>query len=227
MLKIIPTKDNVIALSYSGEITAKDIDESYELITKKFEGDQKISAFFELCDDLDIEAAAIWRDFKRAPELLGKIRQFERVAMVASESWIRAVGKVEELALSFSDIELHVYDEGERDYALAWVKGDVEESHASSVHEFETGDPNLFGFEITGKLRKDDMEFAKQIMDNFTDDNPPRNLIAILKDYHGFELSILADTEMINLKRKTMKHLDRYAIVGAPGWVERFARSFS
>ena len=227
MLNILHSDDNIIALSFSGKISVEDVDKSYDLLNKKLMHDHKISAYFELCDEFDVESAAMTRDMKRAHEILGKLKQFERVAFVSNVGWIRGVARLEELLFAFDDMDMQIYDESEAAHALAWVKGEAEDSHGLSLRELETDDPNIAAFEINGKMRKADLDIARQMMNKFVDDQPPRCLMAKFTRFRGFELALLADREMIRQKRKTMDHLDRYAMVGAPDWIENIAESLA
>lgn len=227
MLKIIPAQDDVIAMSFEGKITAEDVDQSYDLIDEKLKSGEKISAYFELCDEFEVETEAVKRDLTRAHEILGKLKQFERVAFVSDVSWIRGVAKLEDLLFGRDDLEMQVYNESEAEHALAWVSGEVEDSHGLSLRELETDDPNVAAFEVFGKMRKADLDLAGQIMDKFVDDNAPRCLMAKFTKFQGFEMALLGNREMIKAKRQAMDHLDRYAMVGAPDWVENIAETLS
>lgn len=227
MLKVKSTQGNIIALSFHGKITADDVDQSYDLINEKLADDDKISAYFELCDEFDVESAAMLRDLKRAHEILGKLKQFERIAFVSNVGWIRGVARLEELLFAFDDMEMQIYDESEADHALAWVKGEAVDTHGLSLRELESDDPNIAAFEIDGKMRKADLDVARQMMEKFVDDQPPRCLMAKFTRFRGFEMALLADREMIQQKRKTMDHLDRYAMVGAPDWIENIAETLA
>ncbi|MEO9469761.1 STAS/SEC14 domain-containing protein [Parasphingorhabdus sp.] len=227
MLKIIPVQDDVIAMSFEGRITAEEVDQSYDLIEEKLKSGEQISAYFELRDELKVETDAIKRDLTRAHEILGKLKQFERVAFVSNVSWIRGIAKLEDLLFGRDDLEMQVYDESEADHAFAWVKGETQDRHGLSLQELKTDDPNVVAFELCGKMRKDDLDVARQIMSKFVDDNPPRCLMAKFTKFQGFEMALMADREMIKAKRQAMDHLDRYAMVGAPDWIENIAETLS
>lgn len=227
MLKIIPAQDDVIAMSFEGKITADDVDQSYDLIDEKLKSGERISAYFELCDEFKVETDAVKRDLTRAHEILGKLKQFERVAFVSNVSWIRGIAKLEDLLFGRDDLAMQVYDESEAEHAFAWVKGETQDRHGLSLRELETDDPNVAAFELCGKMRKADLDIARQIIGKFVDDKPPRCLMAKFTKFQGFEMALLGDREMIKAKRQAMDHLDRYAMVGAPDWIESIAETLS
>ena len=220
MLKITPTDDSLIAMTLSGKITAEEVDRAYDLMGEKLSSGGKTSLYLELQGDFDMEGAALWRDTARAPDILGKFKQFDRIAFVASQGWMRGIAKVEGALLSLTKIEMEVYNEGEADYALAWVKGKVEQEHTSSLREVSTGDPGLVAFEINGKIRKTDLIEMKAIIEKLKSATPPKRAIALIRDFKGAELSVFAQSDFISLKKDAINNLERYAIVGAPDWIE-------
>ncbi len=230
-MRIIPAENNtkLVALSYAGNITAEDIDQTYALLNEALEGDAKLSLFIEMLGGFDIEGPAIFQDFKRSPEFFKHLKHFERIAIVTNQDWLRAIARLEEavLAVTDHDFELHVYDESERDYALAWAKGEVEQSHVAAITELPSDDPNVAAFEVNGKIRKEDIEFSKKLVIPFLNDEPPRRLLVRITDLQGIQPSTLFDQQMIAMKQEARKHLDRYAVVGGPDWLQHLVRSLA
>lgn len=227
MLNQIPAPDHVIAMSMSGTITTDDVDQAYAMTTEKLAGDGKVNFYGELIGEFGVEAKAVLRDLALAPEVLGKLRRFDRIAFVTNHGWMRAIARVEGALLSLADIELHVYDESDRDHALAWAEGLIDEDAEHGLREIETTDPHIAAFEVRGKLHKADMETAKALLGKFQDEREPRRLLGRFKDFNGFDLSFLADRELLKMKLESVRHVDRYALVGAPEWLGALAESIS
>ncbi|PHR14267.1 MAG: hypothetical protein COA41_17815 [Sphingopyxis sp.] len=220
MLKITPTDDSLIVIILSGEITGQDVDRVYDLMIEKLNSGGKTSLYLELQGHFDMEGAALWRDTARAPDILGKLKQFDRIAFVASQRWMRGIAKVEGALLSLTKIEMEVYDEGEADYALAWVKREVDERHTGSLREISTGSPEIVGFEIEGKIRKADLTQMSIIVEKMKQGKIPKRAIAFIRYFKGADLSVFAHSDFLKMKKEAIDSLDRYAIVGAPGWIE-------
>ena len=231
MMRIIPNENGsrLVALSYSGNITAEDIDQSYELLTEALAEDAKVSLFIEMLGGFDIEGPAILQDFRRSPEFFKHLKQFERVAIVTNQDWLRGIVRLESSVLSLfdSDIELQVYGESERDAALAWAKGDTEYSHNPAIIELPSEDPNVAAFEVNGMIREEDIELSKKMMVSFMNDDPPRRLLVRITELKGLQPSIMFDGQMISMKQEARKHLDRYAVVGGPAWLQHLVRSMA
>ncbi|MDJ0643110.1 MAG: STAS/SEC14 domain-containing protein [Erythrobacter sp.] len=222
MFTKLETPPHVFAYQFSGTITVEDVDAIYDEMVEALKKYDKVSCYAELLDEFDMEAKAAWRDLKRSPEMLGHFRKFDRIAFVAKPSWITAIAKFEDAVLSMFDFNMEVFDPEERERALAWAKGEVDETEGPSVRMLQSEDPGIAIYEIDGKIRKRDMAVGKEILQKFLDDREPRKLMAVIKDFAGFELALLADRELFRMKLEAAKHLDRYAFVGAPKWLEGY-----
>ncbi|WFL77678.1 STAS/SEC14 domain-containing protein [Altererythrobacter arenosus] len=222
MYKKLDSPPNVLAYSFSGKLTAQDVDAIYDECLTALREHDRVNVFAEAFGDFEFGGEAIWRDLTRVHEMFGHFRQFDRIAFVAKPSWIQRIARLEESILAFFDFNMHVFDPSQREYAMAWARGEVEDRDAPSVRELPSDDPDIAIFEIDGKIRKRDMQVSKEILTRFLDDRQPRKLMAIVKDFSGFEVALLADRELIRMKLEAAKHLDRYAFVGAPKWLEGY-----
>lgn len=218
---------NVVALSFSGTISAEDIDRSYELIIPAMSDGKPVSLYIEMLDGFDVEAPALIKDLRRSPELIRNFKQLERVAVVTNQDWLRGIVRLEDAVLSLfnSDIALQVYGEDERNQAKSWVKGQTTYSHEPSIVKLTTDDPDTAAFEVNGKIREEDLELSKKMMAEFLTDDPPRRLLARIRKLDGLQPSTLFDGQMIQMKREARKHLERYAIVGGPEWLRHCVRA--
>lgn len=222
MFEKLQSPPDVLAYSLSGTMTPEDVDAIYEDCLAALDQHDQLNVYVEALDDFGVAGAAVWRDLTRMHEMFGHLRKFDRIAFVANPSWIEKLAKAEESFLAFFDFNMHVFDPARREYAMAWVRGEVDESDAPSVRELPSSDPEIAIFEIDGKIRKRDMEASKQILKKFQDDAQPRKLMAIVRNFSGFEIALLADRELFKMKLEAAKHLDRYAFVGAPQWLRGY-----
>lgn len=68
-----------------------------------------------------IELSGLGAHVARAMPLLGKLKRFGRVAVVADQAWVRAGTRIESALLP--NIRYRVFLPDERDEALDWVRG--------------------------------------------------------------------------------------------------------
>jgi hypothetical protein len=121
MHEIYPSAEDVIALKVSGKITGADLDVIMDRLDRAMAAAEKVHVFVETQGIEGLELASLPSYMGRAMPLFGKLHRFGRVAVVADQAWIRAGTRLESAMLP--NISYRTYMPGERDEALAWVKG--------------------------------------------------------------------------------------------------------
>lgn len=66
-----------------------------------------------------IEVSGLRAHVARAMPMLGRLRRFGRVAVVADQAWVRAMTRLESALLPF--VGYRVFPPGQRQQALDWV----------------------------------------------------------------------------------------------------------
>ncbi len=78
--------------------------------------------------------------------------------------------------------------------------------------------PTLLVFEIAGKISKSDIEdMANQIEQAF-DALDRVDLLLIMTDFEGMETGAVFDREALATQVRSLRHVRKYGVVGAPGW---------
>ncbi|QZP09915.1 STAS/SEC14 domain-containing protein [Caenibius sp. WL] len=121
MYKMIETLDNVLAVRIDGKITGEDLKDIMKRLEVMMAANSKVHVYAETNSIDGIEIAGLATHVARATPLLGKLGQFGRVAVVADQAWIRVLTRIESAILPH--ISYRVFEPGQRDEALAWVKG--------------------------------------------------------------------------------------------------------
>lgn len=122
MLEFLKSPDDVLALSYSGTITGKDLDAALDRLEAMFAKPGKIHFFIEMRDLDGIELAAMPHHISRSLPLFGKLSRFGRAAVVADQAWIRVLTRLESAMLPY--VSYQIYEPAQRDEALAWALGE-------------------------------------------------------------------------------------------------------
>lgn len=120
MLEFLDTTPNVIALRIGGKIEGADLDAIMDRLEPMLEAEAPTHVFVETCAITGIAIEGLARYSVRAMPLLGKLRKFGRVAVVADQAWIRWGSKIESALLPH--ISYQTFTPEQRDQALAWVK---------------------------------------------------------------------------------------------------------
>lgn len=119
MLEFIASPDDTIALKISGSIKGQDLDAIMDRLDAIMAKHDKVNVFVETQGIQGLELSSLPHYFSRAMPLVGKLRSFGRVAVVADQAWIRVGTRIESAILPF--ITYRVFEPEERDEALEWA----------------------------------------------------------------------------------------------------------
>ena len=119
MLSFLPSPDDVIAVTVASKVTGEDFDAMLARLESKLAAHEKVHVFAESISIDGIEVSGLGGRIANAMSLLGKLRQFGRVAVVADQAWVRAAARVESAMLPF--VGYRVVEPDQRAEALEWV----------------------------------------------------------------------------------------------------------
>ncbi|MGS1017175.1 STAS/SEC14 domain-containing protein [Allosphingosinicella humi] len=122
MHMFIESADDVIALTVSEKLTGAELDAIMDQLEAKMARHEKVHIFVETRAIHGVELSGLPSYMARAMPLLGKLKHFGRVAVVADQAWVRVATRIESALLPF--ISYRVFLPEERDEALAWVRGE-------------------------------------------------------------------------------------------------------
>ena len=121
MHEFIKSPDDVLAVTYSGQITGNDLDAALDRLEAMLARPGKVTFFIEMEKLEGIELAAMPHHMSRSFPLFGKLDRFGRVAVVADQTWIRVLTRLESAMLPH--VSYRVYEPSEREEALNWAFG--------------------------------------------------------------------------------------------------------
>jgi hypothetical protein len=90
--------------------------------------------------------------------------------------------------------------------------------------------PTLFVFEIAGKIARSDIETMARQVDAGFEAYDTIDILLIMTDFEGAEAGAVIDPEALGAEVRSIRHVGKYGVVGAPGWVRAmigFADLFS
>ena len=121
MFEFIDTADDVVALTVADTLTSADLSAMMDRVEQAMGRHAVIHVFVETRSLDGIELSGFGAHMARAMPLLGKLRRFGRVAVVADQAWVRAGTRIESALLP--GIRYRVFLPAQRDAALDWVRG--------------------------------------------------------------------------------------------------------
>jgi hypothetical protein len=121
MYELIDTADDVLAVRIAGKITGQDLSSIMDRLEVMMAANDHVHVYVETAAIDGFEITGLASHIARATPLLGKLGHFGRVAVVADQAWIRILTRIESAILPH--ISYRVFQPGQRDAALEWVKG--------------------------------------------------------------------------------------------------------
>jgi SpoIIAA-like len=89
-----------------------------------------------------------------------------------------------------------------------------------AIERIPTNTPHLFAFEVRGKIRESDIEQMADTVERGFDMFDTVDMLVLMTDYDGAELSAMLDSKNLSAQARSVRHVRKYAVVGAPKWAE-------
>lgn len=226
MLKQITAPDHVIALALEGTLTGEGLQEYRKVLEKKLQDHDQIGLYIDVTKLTDMTANSIVEGTKADMELFSHIKQLNRCAFVSDKEWPKAAISLADRL--FPKIKMKVFPSSESNAALSWAaeKSELSLANSSAIRFLPTNKDNVLAFEVDGVLSASEIPNIIQRLEAFLEGQDSVRLLARMKNYSGFEPSILKHSgELLSMKIDAMKKVERYAIVGAPNWVSKLVET--
>lgn len=221
MLTELAEGENVVALSFCGRLEKADVERAMRRLDAAFDQGGLVHLFIELRDFEGMAIDAWFSDIVHGLRYLSRLKQFGRVAIVSEQSYIRTASRIESALLPF--ITYEVYRQDQRDHALAWVRGEVAEAHPAALRVLDEADDGLLVFAIDGRITPAAIDGLHDRFTEMVQGDRKLKILALFRRYDGFDPAVLVNPKYLHLKLLLLKKVERYAIVGAPEWIDRAA----
>ncbi len=120
MHDFLPTADDVIALVVRDEVASTDLEAIMDRLEAGLQRHGQVHMYVETRAIDGIALAGLGAHVARAMPLLGQLKKFGRVAVVADQAWVRVGSRLESALLPF--VSYRVFEPAQREDALAWVQ---------------------------------------------------------------------------------------------------------
>lgn len=222
MIEIKSNAKHLVALRMGGKLDTKDINTFIEAMDAALARESRLSFYIELSDFGGMTKEALLKDLQYELGLIDKLDRFYRVALVTDEEWVRAVATFGGWVLP--KLEIRVFDMQEKSAALAWAS-EVPPSLPAPIQKpairmIATTDPKVLAFEVDGHLAAKDMQPVADTLQAAFDKQKKVRLLNRFKKFDGFDWALVRQEATIRMKLNALRHVERYAVVGGPEWME-------
>ncbi len=222
MLEILDSPKHLVAMRLSGELTASDITQAYKATEEALKDNERVSFFIEVDPSMKLTFEGVVKDLVEGISQWGNLSRYYRAALVTDKGWMGAIARVE--GLVFCSIDVRVFAPDERDKAFAWSSEapgpvPIQVEPEASLHFIQTTSDSVFAYEVDGRLRERDIKKAVNELKPYLERDGKFNVLARMKDFHGFDLLSILDDDLIRLKLKAPSKIARYAVIGPRPWM--------
>ena len=221
MFEQLSAPDHVIAMHLSGKVTREDVQQYKRLFDEKLAQHERIGVCVDLTGISDMSAEAMIEDAKVEFGLLAHLNQLSRCAVVSDKEWPRAfLGLAGPL---LATVELMAFTPDRREAAMTWA-AELPEAPTTRTPAFRflpTTEDDVLGFEIDGVISSEEMPGVIKEFATFLERHRKVRLLARIKRLAGFDAAIFLQRGLISMKLAALQKVERYAVVGAPGWMRK------
>ncbi len=225
MITISKLAPNVHQIKVTGKLKSEDMPPVIELAGTIDKESDKASLVFNIENVHDFEWSAVGEELKHLPLMLRVLTKLDRIAVIADQAWMRTGARIESALLP--GVTYEVFSRDKAEHARAWAKGEIDRPHADAVRLIDVGDSSIVAFELDGRIDEDNAATMIKDARLALEKTGARRMMARIKNWHGFDPSLLASGKIAKAKMDFIKLLDRYAIVGGPGWMRPLAETIS
>lgn len=221
MLQQVSAPDHVIALSLNGKLTGEGIQEYQSKLKDRLQKHSQVGIYVDLTMLSDISANALIAGAKADMELFSHLSQLGRCAFVSDKEWPQTLVSI--LQQLFPVLDVKVFPASQSQEALDWA-ADVSGAPASkgaAIRFLPTTKDTVLAFEVDGVMSSEEMPGVIRTLEDFFAGQHKVRLLNRMKCFGGFDPAILMQSGLFSMKLSAMERVERYAIVGAPGWMRK------
>ena len=219
MYQHVTAPDHVIAMHLSDKLTGDDIKKYKGILDGKLLNHDQLSMVVDFTGLTDMNAEACVEGTKADLELLRHINRFTRFAFVSDKEWPQAL--IGFMSALLPTVEMRVFLPDESDEAIQWASElpKVPKSEAPAFRFLPTSRDDVLAFEIDGVISGKEMPEVIKKFEIFLEQHQKVRLLNRIKHFGGIDPAVFMQSGLLSIKLAAIQKVERYAIVGAPGWM--------
>lgn len=213
--------DHVIAMHLSDKLTGDDIKKYKLILDEKLTHHDQLSIVVDFTGLSDMNADALVKGTKADFELLRHIDQFTRFAFISDKEWPQAV--IGFMNAIIPTVEMKVFPPDESEEAMKWAaeRPKTPKSQAPAFRFLPTTKDDVLAFEIDGCISAKEIPDVIKKFQTLLERHEKVRLLNRIKHFGGIDPAVFMQSGLVSIKLAAMQKVERYAIVGAPGWMRK------
>lgn len=223
MFELIKSSENIVAMRIGGKLSGPDAIASKVALDDALQRQGKLGLVIDLSALTDISAEGLASGVMADLDMLAHIDRFTRMAFVSDKEWPAVVLGLMDNLISAPQMKSFVV--ADLDAALKWAslpvdtKGSQGNGAGPSLSLIRSDKPEVIGFEINGSVDAKVVDLLMNEMNDFLALKGKLRMLMRIKHLGGFDPSVFMQSGLLSMKFAAIEKLERYAIVGAPGWL--------
>lgn len=221
MIKTLTAPDHVIGMHLSGKLTGDDMKAYRSILDTKLSSQSHIGVLVDFTGLADMNAEAFIEGTKADLDFFSHIDQFGRLAFVSDKEWPQAI--INFMKPVFPTFEMKVFTPDKKEEAIKWVAEPPKNSptQTPAFRFLPTSKDDVFAFEINGVISAQEMPEVIKTFETFLGRHEKVRLLNRIKHFGGIDPAVFMQSGLVSMKLTAMQKVERYAIVGAPGWMRK------
>ncbi|MGY6552553.1 MAG: STAS/SEC14 domain-containing protein [Erythrobacter sp.] len=220
MIDIEPISSKAHQILVYGEITAEDVARFIAFVQEQNAAQAGGNILFDLVSMASMPLGVMASEVGQLPAMMQWLYRLDRIAIISDEEWIRTAARLESALLP--GVSYAVYDADEAERAKAWILEESEHPYTGAVRERDIG-PDLAVFELVGRLDGEEAHrYLSRVQEKMADPACSK-LMVVIRKWHGFDVDAAFSGKVLQSKAGLIDQIDRYALVGGPGWLRQMA----
>jgi hypothetical protein len=219
MFEMIHAPENVLAFRMSGTISAADVAAYRAAAERALARGGDIGICCDLSGLADIEPAAMMPGLLADLAVWRHVARIRRLAMVSGRQWPGGIAAL--LGAWLPTLELRAFAADEAALAVRWSaeRTPAPAGRRPGMRMLATTEPGTGAYEIDGPVLREDVTEVARAMEALLAAPGRLRMLGRIRHFAGFDPALLLDGGLLRMKVEALRKLDRYALVGAPGWM--------
>ncbi|MEO1703253.1 MAG: STAS/SEC14 domain-containing protein [Pseudomonadota bacterium] len=224
MIEVESIDEGQLLLRVTGKLERNDIDRATRELNAAATDNEALNLLIDLSKFEGMTIEAVISDARYGLIHLSDLKRYQRIAVLTNADWLKSIVWIENQL--FGGIDMRTFATDDEDLARGFVAGEdiPEPEYEPSVVRLASNQPNLVVFEIRDKIRAGDAGAMFGFLGDAYKQHGKVNLMVIVREYEGFELGMLFDTDTWKSKTGSISQIDQYAIVGGPPFLAATAQ---